>query len=153
MTLRRSRSCRSLYWNLSFTDFVEDKLTRDPSPVEGSYSSSTSPAPSCHPTLGPILVPALNPALALALALTNELFKKFMKVYLESNQGPRQPLMEHERPLKAKVLELYYGKSHIDCYYFCQQCKDHFEIAGAIGANQTLFVTSFLRGNISVRWT
>ena len=43
-----------------------------------------------------------------------------MKAYLESNQGPRQPLVERKQPLKAKVSKVYYGKLHIDCYYFCQ---------------------------------
>ena len=41
----------------------------------------------------------------------------------------------------------------MDCYHFCQQCKDHFETAGATGTNRTPFAASFLRGNISVRWT
>ena len=50
-----------------------------------------------------------------------------MKVYLEFNQGPSQPLEEFEKPLKAKVLDVYYGKSHMDCYHFSQQCEDYFE--------------------------
>ena len=38
-------------------------------------------------------------------------------------------------------------------YLFCQQYKDHFETARATGAKQTSFATSFLRKNISERWT
>ena len=75
-----------------------------------------------------------------------------MKAYLESNQGPRQLPEEREQTFKAKVPEVYYGKSHMDCYQFCQQCKDHFETAEATGFNRTPFTASFLRGNISVRW-
>ena len=50
------------------------------------------------------------------------------------------------------VPEVYYDKSHLDCYHFCQQCEDHFETAGATGCNRTLFTALFLRGNISIRW-
>ena len=47
---------------------------------------------------------------------------------------------------------MYYGKLHIDCYHFCQQFKDYFETAGAIGTNRTFFAVFFLYGNISLRW-
>ena len=53
-----------------------------------------------------------------------------MKAYLESNQGPRQPRAERKQTFKAKVLEVYYSKLHIDYYHFCQQYKDHFETVG-----------------------
>ena len=76
-----------------------------------------------------------------------------MRAYLESNQGPRQPPAEREQSLKAKVPEVYYGKSYMDCYHFCQQCEDHFETAGATRTNRTPFAASFLCGSISVRWT
>ena len=76
-----------------------------------------------------------------------------MKAYLESNQGPRQLSAKCEQCFKVKVPEVYYGKLHIDCYHFCQQCKDYFETAGATGTNRTPFTAFFLRGNISVRWT
>ena len=117
------------------TNPVEDEFARDPGPDRGPYLGSTSPAPSRNATLSSVQVLALIPAPAPALAPTNELFKKFMKAYLESNQGPRPPPEECERPLKAKVPEVYYGKLHIDCYYFCQQCKNHFETTGATGTN------------------
>ena len=69
---------------------------------------------------------------------------------MESNQGPRQPLAEREQFFKAKVSELYYNKLNMDCYHFCQQCKDHFETAGAIETNRTLFAAFFFYENISV---
>ena len=136
-------------------DPVEDELARDPGPVGGLHSGSISPAPSRNPIPGPKLVSALIPAPVPALAppSSDELFRQFIRAYLESNQGPRQPPAEREQSLKAKVPEMYYGKSHMDCYHFCQQCKDHFETAGATGNNRTPFAASFLRGNISVRWT
>ena len=35
--------------------------------------------------------------------------------------------------LKARSLDIYRGKSYIDCYNFYQQCKDYFAITGATG--------------------
>ena len=153
MAPRGSRPCRSPRQNPPLIDPVEDKLARDPGSVKGPNSGSTSSAPSYNPTPGLDLVPALISAPVRAPtpapAATDELFKKFMKAYLETNQEPRQP--ERERSLKAKVPEIYYGKSHMDCYHFCQQCKDHFETVRATRFNRTPFAASFFRGNISVR--
>ena len=149
-----SRPRRSPRRNPPPIDPVEDELARDPGSVGGPNSGSTSPAPSRNPTPGPDLVPALIPAPipapTPAPVASEELFKKFMKAYLETNQGPRQP--EHKRNFKAKVPEVYYGKSHMDCYYFCQQCKDHLETVRATEFNRTPFAASFFRENISVRW-
>ena len=119
----------------------EDELAGGPpgAPTEGSNTPTHSPAVSRAPTPAP--------------PSTDELFKRFMKAYLESNQRPSQPPEERERPLKAKVPDVYYGKLHMDCYHFCQQCEDHFETSRATETNQTPFAASFLRGNISVRWT
>lgn len=63
-----------------------------------------------------------------------------------SDQAPRK------RPLKAPPPDLYFGKSHMECYHFCQQCEDHFDTAGATGTNRIPFAASFLRGRISFRW-
>ena len=63
-------------------------------------------------------------------------------------QAPVQvpaPLVEpKEQPLKARFPDLYFGKSHLDCYRFCQQCEDHFDTARANGENRTPFAASFL---------
>ena len=75
-----------------------------------------------------------------------------MKTYLESNQRPRQLLAKYEQSLKAKVLGMYYDKSYMNCYPFCQQYNDHFKTIGATGTNQTPFAAFFLCGNISVHW-
>ena len=85
--------------------------------------------------------------------LTSEdLFTKFMKVFMETTQAQAQALAEpRERPLKARTPETYSGKSHMDCYHFCQQCEDYFETSGATGMNRTPFAATFLRGAISLR--
>ena len=57
-----------------------------------------------------------------------------------------------KRLLKARTPEIYWGKSHMDCYHFCQQYEDHFEISGATGMNRTPFAATFFYGPISLRW-
>ena len=155
MALRGSHPRRSPCWNLPPLDSMEDELARDPGLIGGPHSDSTSPAPSRNPISGPKLIPALisAPVFASVSPSSNELFKQFIRTYLESNQRPRQPLAEHERSFKAKISDVYYKKLHMDCYYFCQQCKNYFKIAEATRAKQTFFVAFFLCGSISIQWT
>ena len=69
---------------------------------------------------------------------------------METTQA--QATEPRERPLKARTPETYSGKSHIDCYHFCQQCEDYFKTSGATEMNCTLFAAIFLRGSISLKW-
>ena len=77
---------------------------------------------------------------------------RILKIFSETKGQEPKAEVPRERPLKAKVPDVYFGKSHMDCYHFCQQCEDHFETAGATGSNRTPFATSFLRGKINFRW-
>ena len=91
--------------------------------------------------------------LTLVTPTSKDLFTKFMKVFMETTQAQAQALVEpRERPLKARTLETYWGKSYMECYHFCQQYENHFETLGATGINRTPFAASFLRGPISLRW-
>ena len=54
--------------------------------------------------------------------------------------------------LKACSLDVYRGKSHMDCYNFCQQYEDYFATAGATGPTQIPFAASFFWDQISFRW-
>ena len=128
-------------------DHIEDELAGDPGPTGNSHPDNTSSVLSYNSTLVLALVSTLIPALVLFPVLTlgsfDKLFRQFIKAYLEF-QGLSQPLVERKQFFNAKVPNMCYRRLHIDCYHFCQQCKDHFEIAGATGANRTLFVASFL---------
>ena len=69
-------------------------------------------------------------------------------------QAQAQVLAEfQECSLKARTSETYWGKSYIECYHFCQQCKDYFETSSAIEMNYIPFAASFLYGSINLRWT
>ena len=73
----------------------EDELAGGPpgAPTKGCNSLTYFPAVFWAPTPAP---PSID-----------KLFKQFMKAYLESNQGPSQPLEKCERPLKAKIPDVY----------------------------------------------
>ena len=108
--------------------------------------SSGTPTPSL--VVSRALTSAPATALALTLSLDNELFQQFMKAYLEA-QVTSQTKVDPElckQPLKARFLDLYYDNLHIDCYWFYQQCKDHFETAKGKKLNKIPFAASFLRG-------
>ena len=60
--------------------------------------------------------------------------------------------MPREQSLKARTPKIYFGKFHIDYYYFSQKCKDYFIISCTTGINSTLFAASYLHGSLSLRW-
>ena len=109
-------------------------------PTEGSGTSTPTPVVSR------VRTPALATALVVAPSLDNKLFKQFMKTYLEA-QVSSQIEVDPEpckQPFKAQFLDLYYGSLHMDCYRFCQQCKDHFKTARAKTPNRIPFAALFL---------
>ena len=72
---------------------------------------------------------------------------------METTQAQAQAIAEPWEPsLKARTPETYSAKSHIDCYYFCQQCENYFETSDATGMNCIPFAATFFRGPISFRW-
>ena len=109
-----------------------------------------TPAPS-HAS-APIFTPASTPAETQTPKYTKADLLRILKIFSETKGQEPKPEVSRERPLKAKVPDVYFEKSHMDCYHFCQQCKDLFETAGATGSNRTPFAASFLRGNINFRW-
>ena len=77
--------------------------------TKGSGTSTATPALVFTPTV------ISNP--------DNKLFKQFMKAYLEA-QTPAQIAEEMdakpcEQLLKTRLLDLYYGDLHLECYRFC----------------------------------
>ncbi len=54
--------------------------------------------------------------------------------------------------VKVKTPDVYCGRSHMECYNFCQQCKDHFATCRATGPNRIPFAVSFLRDQINFHW-
>ena len=107
----------------------------------GAPEKST-PAPSHASAPAPV-----EPTLALKYSEADLI--RILKIFSETKSQEPKAEVPRERPLKAKVLDVYFGKSHMDCYHYCQQCKDYFVTAGATGSNRTPFAALFLREKIN----
>ena len=84
---------------------------------------------------------------------TKDLFTKFIMMFMETIQArDRETLRPQKRPFKARTPKIYSEKSHMNCYYFCQQCDNYFKTSDAIKINRTPFATIFLRSSICLRW-
>ena len=109
-----------------------------------------------HPTQDPAS-PGPEPTPAPAPALNNDLFQEFMWTCIKKvrDQAPAAPAATAakardvtDKPLKPRNPDLYYGNLHMECYYFCQQCKDYFEVAGSLGHKHVSFAAGFLKDRI-----
>lgn len=86
-----------------------------------------APEPAPEPAPAPVPPPAPEPGPAPAVTYTEADLQRLLRICMAakgpSNDEPR------ESPLKARFPDRYSGKSHMDCFHFCQQCEDHFETA------------------------
>ena len=117
-------------------------------PTKGSGTLTSTPAVSRAHTPAPALDPQDRYAdedLQRATKLALELFAKGQE-HSQANSAPR------ERALKARNPDLYYGSLYIEYYYFCWQCKDHFDTTGATGHQRVPFAASFVQDRINFRW-
>ena len=61
-------------------------------------------------------------------------------------EGPREP------SLKARFPDIYWGRTHLECYNVFQKCKDHFATVGATGPNRVPFAATFLKNTALFWW-
>ena len=109
--------------------------------------SKSSPPPESSHDEAPVNPPAVESPVA---KYTEEDLQRILKTVLEARAPPSDGI--REKPLKARSPDVYRGKSHMECYNFCQQCEDHFATTGVKGPNRILFAASFLWGRINFRW-
>ncbi len=93
-------------------------------PARRGKPAIRAPAPGPTPAPAPVAPP-------------NDLFQEFMRTFMERTQAPAAPAAlaapaaeardDTDRPLKPRNPDLYYGHSHMECFYFRQQCEDHSE--------------------------
>ena len=96
-------------------------------------------------------IPApMKPTLALKYSKAD--LMRILKIFSKTKAQEPKAEVPHERPLKAKILDIYFRKSYMDCYHFCQQCKDYFKTTGATGSNRTSFMALFPHGKINFQW-
>ena len=87
-----------------------DELAGAQGPARG-FNASSDEAPTPPKASTPLLVAPIS----------KDFFTKFMKVFMETMQAQAQALAElRERRLKARTSKTYWGKSHMECYHFCQ---------------------------------
>ncbi len=106
--------------------------------------------------LGPVPAPAPTP-----VALPNDLFQEFIRTCIEkvwdqalaASAAPAAEARDNTaRPLKPQNPDLYYGNSHMECYYFYQQCEDYFEVRGSPGHKLVPFAAGFSKNRILNWW-
>ena len=115
-------------------------------PPESEFSDQPAGPPGAK--LPVAVVPAAAPAVP---KYNEEDLQRILKTVLEA-RAPTTSEEPRDKPLKARSSDVYRGKSHMECYNFCQQCEDYFATAGARVANRIPFAASFLRDRISFRW-
>ena len=111
---------------------------------KGSLESSPPSEPSHDETL------VNPPAKPLVAKYTEEDLQRILRIVLEARAPPSDS--PREKPLKARSSDVDCGKSHMECYNFCQQYEDHFATAEAKGPNRIPFAVSFLQDRINFRW-
>ncbi len=140
---QRSQISEASTGPLSSNGDNEDPLrSNDPGPSEaptGSKASTRREIPA-----GPEAL--LGPPQALPLPVSQDPganrysqqdLNRIIQTFFRASKGGS------EDKLKAKTPDVYRGKSHMECYNFCQQCEDHFAICGATRPNRIPFATSF----------
>ena len=89
----------------------------------------------------------------LVFLFTKDLFIKFIKIFMKMIQAQAQALAKPwEQFFKARTPKMYWGKSYIKYYHFCQQCENYFETSSTTRMNHIPFATPFLYSFISIRW-
>ncbi len=115
-------------------------------PSEAPTGSETLAGPPETP-LGPPQAPPLSvPQDPGANRYSQQNLDRIIQTFLHASKGKSRD------KLKAKTSDVYRGRSHMESYNFCQQCKDHFAICGATRPNQIPFATSFLWDRINFCW-
>ena len=73
------------------------------------------PPPESSYDEAPVNPPAIEPPVA---KYTEEDLQRILRTVLEARAPPSDGV--REKSLKAKSPDVYYGKSHMECYNFCQ---------------------------------
>lgn len=113
-------------------------MSNKPARPSASPSASARPNPG-NVNLGP------NPTVFWVLKYTEDNFQRILKTVLESRTPvPKNFDEPRKKPLKARAPDVYRSKSHIDCYNFIEQCKDHFVMFEPRDLNQVFFAATYL---------
>ena len=158
--MARSFACRSPCQNphdgkdeLAGGIFTEGSDRRTPAPA-----ASRGPTPAIALVVAPLA--ASGSADSSMVRYLEDDLQQILRTVLDSRPlapipAPASPPHYEgpcERFLKARFPDIYWGKTHLECDNFFQQCKDHFATAGAMGSNQVPFAAIFLKDTALFRW-
>ena len=143
----------------------EDKLAGE-TPTEGS--NRRTPVPAATRALTAAAIPVVAPLAASGSAnssvvkYSDDDLQRILRTVLDSR--PPAPVLAPviaaaphseglgKRPLKARLPDIYWGKTYLDCYNFFQKCEDHFATAGATDSNRVPFAAIFLKDTALFQW-
>ena len=142
----------------------KDKLASG-TPTEGSDHCTPALAASCAltPAIAPVIAPLAtsDSADSFVVRYLHDDLQRILRTVLDSRRLASVPAPvvaaaphyenSRERPLKAWFPDIYWGKTHLECYNFFQQCEDHFATASATGSNRVPFAAIFLKNTALFR--
>ncbi len=132
-------------------DYEDPLRSNEPGPSEAPTGSKalTGPetlgGPEAHPRppqASPLPVPQ-DPS---TNRYSQQDLDRIIQTFLHASKGGSG------NKFKAKIPDVYRSRSHMECYNFCQQYKDHFATYGATRPNQIPFAACFLRDQINFHW-
>ena len=129
--MARSFACRTFFQNLSLGG--KDKLA-GAAPTKGNNTFAMSRAPTS--AIAPPVISALSSVAQYSEDDLQRIFRTVLHFRPLASPlvfVPQQYKGPCERPLKARFLNVYWGKTHLECYNFFQQCEDYFATAGVKG--------------------
>lgn len=136
-----------------FTEYDSSKEMNNLSVLPPSLKEPVS-APKTSTLPGSFTPPSPYPSSSSMLKNSKDDFQQILKVVLKARTPiVTAPLPEDpwERPLKPRFSDVYWDKTHLMCYNFCPQCKDHFATAEPKGSNCISFTTLFSQDRAPLR--
>lgn len=114
-------------------------------------SDAGAPTPSDAGAVARVSAPASAPVLKYTEEDHQKIEKYYMDLFIQAKVQKQAP-QDEELVIEVRFPDLYFGKSHMECFEFCLQCENHFDLAGVTGHNRSTVAASFLRGRINFRW-
>ncbi len=107
-----------------------------------SEASAGSPEAPLGPPQAPLLSMPQDPG---ANRYSQQDLDRFIQTFLYASK------IGSGDKLKAKTLDVYRGRSHIECYNISKQCEDHFATCETTGPNRIPLAALFLWDQINFR--
>lgn len=110
--------------------------------TEGSNIFTPTPAIFC--ALTPAFAPTLGPPGMYTDMNLQKAIRLALKLFVKGQKHGQANFAPQDRFFKARNPDLYYRSLYMECYYFCQQFEDHFDIASVTSHQRVSFAVLFL---------